>query len=206
MQNCVDHCHKLDLVTQQENFCRGFSPLRHWNFGPCVSFPPLHVPSWLCQHCYREDSSSRQTREKCRERDLISREPHSNGKLTETVGPRFGIPRPSVTVGVSQGLRAEDALRTLPWFRRDHLKFALGLVTSVEDKHIYQHLVWPKAVFNIEALIWVLFLRLLKFQLFSWRVDSNPRCQSKSIEMEYKTHIKLVHDLYDICFQYDVKN
>ena len=28
----------------------------------------------------------------------------------------------------------------------------------------------------------------------------------QNIEMKYKTHIKLVHELYDTCFQYNVKN
>ena len=51
------------------------------------------------------------------------------------------------------------------------------------------------SVFKIEALIWVSFWRVLKFEPFSWRVGSNPRLQSKNIEMEYKTHIKLVHEL-----------
>ena len=44
--------------------------------------------------------------------------------------------------------------------------------------------------------------RALKFQFFSWRVGSNPRRQSKNIKMKYKTHIELVHQLYDTCFQF----
>jgi hypothetical protein len=32
------------------------------------------------------------------------------------------------------------------------------------------------------------------------KVGSNLRCQSKNIEMEYKTHIKHVHELYGTCF------
>ena len=55
------------------------------------------------------------------------------------------------------------------------------------------------AVFKIEALIWVSFRRALKSPPFSWKVGSNPRRQSKSIEMKYKTHIKLVHELYGPC-------
>ena len=35
---------------------------------------------------------------------------------------------------------------------------------------------------------------------------SNPRHQSKNIEMKYKIHIKLVHESYGTCFQYNVKN
>ena len=37
-------------------------------------------------------------------------------------------------------------------------------------------------------------------------VGSNPRRQSKNIEMKYKTHTKLVHELCDTCFQYNVKD
>jgi hypothetical protein len=37
------------------------------------------------------------------------------------------------------------------------------------------------------------------------RVGSNPRRQFKNIEIKYKTRVKLVHELYDICFQYNVK-
>ena len=51
-------------------------------------------------------------------------------------------------------------------------------------------------MFQIEALIWVLFWRILKFQLFKWRADSNSRRQFKNIKRKYKTHIKLVHELY----------
>jgi hypothetical protein len=50
-----------------------------------------------------------------------------------------------------------------------------------------------EAMFKFEALIRASFWRALKFQLFSWRVGSNPRRRSKNIEMKYKTHIKLVH-------------
>ena len=53
----------------------------------------------------------------------------------------------------------------------------------------------PGTVFKIEALISDSFGRALKFQPFSCRVGSNPRCQSENIEMKYKTHIKLVHEL-----------
>ena len=48
------------------------------------------------------------------------------------------------------------------------------------------------SMFKIDAFIWVLFWRALKSQPFSWRVGSNLRRQSKNIEMECKTHIKLV--------------
>ena len=61
-------------------------------------------------------------------------------------------------------------------------------------------------VFKIEALLWVSFWRALTFQPFYWRAESNPRRQSKNIEMKYKTHIKLVHESYGTCFQYNVKN
>ena len=50
------------------------------------------------------------------------------------------------------------------------------------------------AVFKIDALVQVSFWRVLKFQRFRWRVGSNPRHQSKNIEMQYKTRIKLVHE------------
>ena len=30
--------------------------------------------------------------------------------------------------------------------------------------------------------------------------------QTKNIEMKYETHIKLVHESYGTCFQYNVKN
>ena len=56
------------------------------------------------------------------------------------------------------------------------------------------------SVFKIEAFIWVSYRRALKFQHFSWRVSWNPRRQSKNIELKYKTHIKLVHELYGTCF------
>ena len=49
-----------------------------------------------------------------------------------------------------------------------------------------------RTVFKIDVLRWVSFWRALKVQLFS----SNPRRQSKNIEMEYKTPIKLVYGLY----------
>jgi hypothetical protein len=52
--------------------------------------------------------------------------------------------------------------------------------------------------FKIEALIWISFWRALKFQPFSGRVDSNPRRQSKNIEMTYK---KLILNL---CMNYMV--
>ena len=32
-------------------------------------------------------------------------------------------------------------------------------------------------------------------------VQINPRHQSKTIEMKYRTHIKLVHELHDTCFE-----
>ena len=63
-----------------------------------------------------------------------------------------------------------------------------------------------RAMLKIEALIWISFWRALKFQLFNWRVGSNPKRQFKNTEMKYKTHIKLVRELYGICFQYNVKN
>ena len=55
---------------------------------------------------------------------------------------------------------------------------------------------WVSPVFKIEALIWVSFWRALKFQSFSWRDGSNSTHQSKNTWMKYKTHIKLVHELY----------
>ena len=38
--------------------------------------------------------------------------------------------------------------------------------------------------------------RILKFQPFSWKPGSNPRRQSKSIQMKYKTCIILVRELH----------
>jgi hypothetical protein len=35
---------------------------------------------------------------------------------------------------------------------------------------------------------------------------SNPRRRSKNIELKYKTHVKLAHELYGTCFQYNVKS
>ena len=37
-------------------------------------------------------------------------------------------------------------------------------------------------------------------------VGSNPRRQSKNMNMKYKTHVKPMHELYVTCFQYNVKN
>ena len=65
---------------------------------------------------------------------------------------------------------------------------------------------WCRAVVKIEALIWFSFWSALKFWPFSWTVGSNPRRQPKNIQMKYKTHIKLVHELHGTCFQYNVKN
>ena len=65
---------------------------------------------------------------------------------------------------------------------------------------------WLESVFKIEALVWVSIWRALKFQPFKWIFGSIPRRQSKNIEMTYKTHIKLVHELCGICFQYNVIN
>ena len=47
---------------------------------------------------------------------------------------------------------------------------------------------------------------LLNFSFSVWRASSNPRRQSKNIEMKYKTRIKLVHELYGTRFQYNVEN
>ena len=48
------------------------------------------------------------------------------------------------------------------------------------------------------ALVWVTFWRALKFQSFKCTVGSNPRRQSKNIEMKHKIHIKLVYEFYMI--------
>ena len=61
-------------------------------------------------------------------------------------------------------------------------------------------------VFKIEASYEFHFEGLSNFNLFSWRARSNPRRQSKNIEMKYKTHTKIVHVLYGTCFQCNVKN
>ena len=46
-------------------------------------------------------------------------------------------------------------------------------------------------VVKIGALIWVSFWRANMFQPLNWRIGSNPRRQSKNIEMKYKTHTNL---------------
>jgi hypothetical protein len=61
-------------------------------------------------------------------------------------------------------------------------------------------------VFKIEALIWVSFCKALNFQPSGSRVGSSPIHQPKNIKMKYKTHVKLVHELYGACFQYNTKN
>ena len=64
----------------------------------------------------------------------------------------------------------------------------VALVIKTPWTYIYKA---PRPVFKIEVLIWVSFWWALKFQSFNWRVGSNPRRQSKNIEMKHKTHIKL---------------
>jgi hypothetical protein len=61
------------------------------------------------------------------------------------------------------------------------------------------------SIFEIETFIRVSIWRALKFRLFGWKSNSNSRRQSKNIEMKYKTHIKLVHELYSTCFEYNVR-
>ena len=52
-------------------------------------------------------------------------------------------------------------------------------------------------MFKIEVLILrVSFWRALKVQRFIWRVASNPRRQSKNVEMKCKTCIQLVREFY----------
>ena len=53
-------------------------------------------------------------------------------------------------------------------------------------------------MFKIEALVWVSFWRALKFQRFSWRVGSNPRRQSKNIEI-WDTQL-----ISNLCMKYTV--
>jgi hypothetical protein len=77
---------------------------------------------------------------------------------------------------------------------------------SVSVTTIYCSTVGFSSVIKMEAPMWVSFWRALKFQPCNWRASSNPRRQSKNIEMKYKTHIKLVHELYGTCFPYNVKN
>ena len=79
-------------------------------------------------------------------------------------------------------------------FAKQH-EFCCGDVISISWRTWRTH-----SVFKIVALIWVSFWRVLKFQPFSWRVGSNPRLQSKNLEMEYKTHIKLAHELHGTWF------
>ena len=47
---------------------------------------------------------------------------------------------------------------------------------------------------------------LSNFNVFNWRDGSNPRRQSKNIELKYKIRTKLVHGLCGTCFQYSAKN
>ena len=56
------------------------------------------------------------------------------------------------------------------------------------------------SVFKIEVLIWASFWRVIKFQLFSWRIGLNPRRSSKNIETKYKPHINLcMHYMVHVC-------
>ena len=50
---------------------------------------------------------------------------------------------------------------------------------------------WWASLVKIEALIWVSFWMALKFQPFSWKIGSNPRHQSKNIEMKHKVILSL---------------
>ena len=59
-------------------------------------------------------------------------------------------------------------------------------------------------MFKIETLIWV--LKASQIVALQWKGWFKSRRQSRNIEMKYKTHIKLVHELYCTCFQYIVKN
>ena len=96
-----------------------------------------------------------------------------------------------------------QAQRPSPRTQRDsYLKF-LGIVgqdPSVSNSD------WLHAMFKIEALMWVSFWRVPKFQPFSWKVGSNPTRQSKNIRMKYKARIKLEHELYGTRFPYNGKN
>ena len=72
---------------------------------------------------------------------------------------------------------------------------------EVKSVHLWPAHMKRQPMFKIEALIWVSIWRALKFQSFNKRGDSNPRCRSKNIEMKYKIHIKLVHEIYGTtCF------
>ena len=63
-----------------------------------------------------------------------------------------------------------------------------------------------RAKLKIETLIWVSFWRAPKFNPSVEELveiqDVNPR----TYKMNYKTHNKLVNELYGTCFQYNVKN
>ena len=49
-------------------------------------------------------------------------------------------------------------------------------------------------------------LKGYQISVVQWKgLVSNPRRQSMNIEMKYKAHIKLVHELYGTCLQYNVK-
>jgi hypothetical protein len=49
-------------------------------------------------------------------------------------------------------------------------------------------------------------LKGFQISTLQWRVGSNPRRQSKYVEMKYKARIKPVHELCDTCSQNNVKN
>jgi hypothetical protein len=105
-----------------------------------------------------------------------------------TICPRFQTP-------LLQSSITKCETCTLP--PRMHQKVQNILICRVACERVWWE---PWLVFKIKALIWIFLWRALKYQLFSWRVGSNPRHQSKYIEMKYKTHIKLVHEFYGTCF------
>ena len=59
----------------------------------------------------------------------------------------------------------------------------------------------PSSEFHFEGLSYL----SLSIEGKGW-FKLNPRRQSKNIEMKYKTHMALVHELNGTCFQYNMKN
>ena len=58
-----------------------------------------------------------------------------------------------------------------------------GLMIESTTPHTH-FMVHPMQLFKIEVLIWVSFWRALRFQPFTWTVGSNPKRQSKNVEMQ----------------------
>ena len=62
-------------------------------------------------------------------------------------------------------------------------------------------------MFKIEAPIWILFLKGSQISALQLKgCFKNLKRQCKTIEIKYKIHIKLLHEVYGTCFKYNVKN